>query len=284
MEIVHTIPALQSKLNELRANGKSVGLVPTMGALHEGHLSLIRRCRAENDVAIVSVFVNPTQFNNPTDLATYPRDLDADAALVNAAGVDLLFAPSPDDIYSKEEMERPFLFDFEGLDQVMEGKQRPGHFNGVVQIVSKLFRLINPTNAYFGEKDFQQVAVIRLMVKTMRFDINIIACPIIREESGLAKSSRNQLLNPEQKVLASNIFKVLKESLKFAPEKNPAELTRWVTDHINEHEGLEVEYFEIVDGTTLQTVNSWNDADSVVGCVTVHCGHVRLIDNIKYKG
>lgn len=284
MEIVHTIPALQSKLNELRANGKSVGLVPTMGALHEGHLSLIRRCRTENDVAIVSVFVNPTQFNNPTDLATYPRDLDADAALVNAAGVDLLFAPSPDDIYSKEEMERPFLFDFEGLDQVMEGKQRPGHFNGVVQIVSKLFRLINPTNAYFGEKDFQQVAVIRLMVKTMRFDINIIACPIIREESGLAKSSRNQLLNPEQKVLASNIFKVLKESLKFAPEKNPAELTRWVTDHINEHEGLEVEYFEIVDGTTLQTVNSWNDADSVVGCVTVHCGHVRLIDNIKYKG
>ncbi len=284
MEIVHTIPALQSKLKELRTNGKSVGLVPTMGALHEGHLSLIRRCRAENEVAVVSVFVNPTQFNNPTDLATYPRDLDADAALVNAAGVDLLFAPSPDDIYSKEEMERPFLFDFEGLDKVMEGKQRPGHFNGVVQIVSKLFRLVNPTNAYFGEKDFQQVAVIRLMIKTMRFDINIIACPIVREESGLAKSSRNQLLNPEQKVLASNIFKVLKESLKFALKKNPAELTQWVTDHINEHEGLEVEYFEIVDGTTLQTVNSWNDADSVVGCVTVHCGHVRLIDNIKYKG
>lgn len=284
MEIVHTISDLQTKLNALRQNNKSVGLVPTMGALHEGHLSLIKRCRTDNDVAVVSVFVNPTQFNNPNDLATYPRDLDADAALVNAEGVDLLFAPSPEDIYSNEEINHRFEFDFQGLDKVMEGKQRPGHFNGVVQIVSKLFQLTNPTRAYFGEKDFQQIAVIRLMVKTMGFNLDIIACPIIREASGLAKSSRNQLLSDDQKVLASNIFKVLKESLNFASKMSPLNLSQWVTENINAHKGLEVEYFEIVNADTLQTISDWNEASSVVGCVTVHCGNVRLIDNIKYKG
>lgn len=284
MQIIHSVEQLKDVVESFKHQGKSVGLVPTMGALHKGHASLVSKCRAENDCAVVSVFVNPTQFNNKTDFATYPHELDKDVALLESLSVDVLFAPQPEDVYTENEMNETFSFDFQGLDKVMEGKQRPGHFNGVVQIVSKLFSFVEPDRAYFGEKDFQQVAIIKLMVRSMNFKTEIVQCPIIREESGLAASSRNQLLSVEEREIAANIYRVLKESVNFATSKSPAELTQWTIENINAVNGLEVEYYEIVDGNTLQKVSSWDDAGYIVGCVTVHCGRVRLIDNIKLKG
>jgi pantoate--beta-alanine ligase len=254
-----------------------------MGALHEGHASLIRRACSENEVCFVSVFVNPTQFNNAEDLLKYPRDLEKDAELLASLGVHFVFAPTAEEMYSKEEMEEPFSFDFNGLDSVMEGKMRPGHFNGVVQVVSKLFRLVQPTRAYFGEKDFQQLAIIRHMVRTMNFDVEIIGCPIVREESGLARSSRNTLLTDEQRALAANIHAVLNESTSFYSMTTVKELHDATIAAINRHEGLEVEYYDIVNGDTLQSIEKWEDAEYVVGCITVYCGSVRLIDNIRFK-
>ncbi len=283
MIILHHIDDVRNALESYRKQNKTIGLVPTMGALHEGHLSLIRRCREENDIAVVSVFVNPTQFNNKQDLATYPRNLEKDAKLLDWADIDIVFAPQPEDVYTAEDMAHPFAFDFHGLDEVMEGKQRPGHFNGVVQIVSKLFEIVEPSRAYFGMKDFQQVAVIRLMVREMNFHVEIIPCPIVREESGLARSSRNQLLTKEQKEQASNIYRILRESLTHLPNCSPAQLTDWTVTQINAQDGLEVEYYEIVDGDTLQKISSWDDSSYVMGCVTVYCGQVRLIDNIRLK-
>lgn len=258
---------------------KTIGLVPTMGALHEGHATLVRRCVSENEVTFVSVFVNPTQFNNKEDLEKYPRNLQADAELLAGLGADFMFAPTPEEMYTAEEMAETFAFDFGGLDQVMEGKMRPGHFNGVVQVVSKLFSLVKPTRAYFGEKDFQQLAIIRRMVEVMGFDLKIVGCPIVREKSGLALSSRNERLNDEEKQTALNISRVLFESKAFATEHSVEETRQWVVDEINKVEGLEVEYYEIVDQTTLQPAEDFGHA---IGCVTVYCGPVRLIDNIKY--
>ena len=283
MQIIRSVAELKSAIENFKKQGKTVGLVPTMGALHDGHASLVSKCRKENEVAVVSVFVNPTQFNNKTDLATYPRDEKKDAELLESLGVDIMFAPQPEDVYSEKEMSQTFDFDFQGLDKVMEGLQRPGHFNGVVQIVSKLFTFVTPDKAYFGEKDFQQVAIIKLMVRTMGFNIEIVQCPIVREESGLARSSRNQLLSEAERKNAANIFRVLKESVNFVPSKSPADLTQWVIDNINACDGLQVEYYEVVNGDTLQKINGWDDAGYVVGCVTVHCGKVRLIDNIRLK-
>ena len=283
MQLVKDVARLQSLLAEARKGGKNVGFLPTMGALHEGHLTLARRAVAENDITVVSVFVNPTQFNNKTDLATYPRDVQKDARLLDEAGVDYVFAPEAEQFYTKEEMETRFEFDFGGLDQVMEGKQRPGHFNGVVQVVSKLFRIVEPRRAYFGEKDFQQLAIIRRMVELMGFDVEIVGCPIVRGESGLALSSRNQLLTDQQCELAANIHKVLKESLLFFDQTSVRELHDATIAAINRHEGLEVEYYDIVDGRTLQSIDNWRDTDYVVGCITVYCGKVRLIDNIRFK-
>lgn len=283
MKVIHSVVELKSIVEMFKSEGKSVGLVPTMGALHEGHVSLVDKCRSENDITVVSVFVNPTQFNNKTDLATYPRNLDKDVRLLDERGVDVVFAPQPEDVYCKEEIEKEFVFDFHGLDKVMEGKYRPGHFNGVVQIVSKLFALVTPDRAYFGEKDFQQVAIVKLMVKTMSFNVKIVQCPIVRETSGLARSSRNALLSEAERKKASNIYRVLKESLTFAPQKTPHDLALWVESEINKCQGLQVEYYEIVNGETLQKVEQWSDADYIVGCITVQCGKVRLIDNIKIK-
>lgn len=275
--------ALRQYVEGLKKEGKTIGFVPTMGALHEGHLQLVRRAVSENDVCIVSVFVNPTQFNDKGDLERYPRNIKADAALLERTGCAAAFAPSPEEMYSTEEMNRTFEFDFGGLDTVMEGKYRPGHFNGVVQVVSKLFSLVTPDRAYFGEKDFQQLAIIRRMVRLMGFGIEIVGCPIVREESGLALSSRNALLTPEQKKLAVNISAVLKESTQFALETSVRELHDAVIAAINRHDGLQVEYFSIVDGDTLQEINRWDESDYVVGCITVYCGKIRLIDNIRYK-
>jgi pantoate--beta-alanine ligase len=281
MLIVRNVAQLQSEISKVKDNGQTIGFVPTMGALHAGHIGLVERSVAENDYNVVSIFVNPTQFNNASDLEKYPRNLDADALLLEKAGCDLIFAPSIDDMYSENEQNYRFEFDFEGLDTVMEGKFRPGHFNGVVQIVSKLFTLVQPHKSYFGEKDFQQLAIIHLMTQKLGFDIEIIDCPIVREASGLAMSSRNERLTAAQREIAASISSVLFESIKLTNNKLPAELTSWVENKIAQIEGLKLEYFEIVDAKTLQTANNWNSA--TVGCIAVFCGEVRLIDNVRYN-
>lgn len=278
MNIVKTISELDATLAVVK--GQKVGFVPTMGALHEGHLQLVKRAVAECDYCVVSIFVNPTQFNNASDLAKYPRTLEADLAMLQAVGCNLVFAPEKNAMYADNELQTTFEYNFEGLDEVMEGKFRPGHFNGVVQVVSKLFNLVKPTKAYFGEKDFQQLAIIHHMVKTLGFDVEVIDCPIVRETSGLAMSSRNERLTVEQRENAAHISKVLFESQTKIMTMTPAELMAWVTSEINKNPYLETEYFDIVDSKTLQTIQQWNTA--AVGCVAVFCNEVRLIDNVRY--
>ena len=287
MQIITTKSELEAAVKASKAIGKTIGLVPTMGALHEGHASLVRRAVAENDVCVVSVFVNPTQFNNKEDLATYPRNIERDAELLSGIGAQFVFAPTPEEMYSAEEMNTTFAFDFAGLDQVMEGKMRPGHFNGVVQVVSRLFYLVQPDKAYFGEKDFQQLAIIHHMVERSSMagtfgNLQIIDCPIVRDASGLALSSRNERLSKEEKEIALGISRTLFSSLKWAKEEGATvtEVQQRVIDTINAIEGLEVEYYEIVDQTTLLPTDTFEHA---IGCVTVYCGPVRLIDNIKYN-
>lgn len=284
MQIINTKQELTSQMAACVRQGKTIGFVPTMGALHAGHASLVKRACKENDVCVVSVFVNPTQFNNKEDLLKYPRNIAKDAELLADLGVHFVFAPSPEEMYSPEEMENAFVFDFAGLDQVMEGKMRPGHFNGVVQVVSRLFDLVQPTRAYFGEKDFQQLAIIHHMVERSSMaerytNLQIIDCPIIREDSGLAMSSRNERLSQEEKETAVAISKTLFASKEWAKSANVKEVQQQVINTINSVEGLEVEYYEIVDKNTLQPTDKWGNA---VGCVTVYCGPVRLIDNIRY--
>lgn len=287
MQIITTKKELQAIVRACKAEGKTIGLVPTMGALHAGHASLVKRAVEDNNVCFVSVFVNPTQFNNKEDLAKYPRNIQRDAELLQSIGADFVFAPTPEEMYSAEEMNTTFSFDFNGLDQVMEGKMRPGHFNGVVQVVSRLFYLVQPDKAYFGEKDFQQLAIIHHMVEHSSMagtfgDLQIIDCPIVREESGLALSSRNERLSESEKATAVNISRILFESLKWAKDAaaTVAAVQQRVIDAINAIEGLEVEYYEIVDQTTLLPTDTFRHA---IGCVTVYCGPVRLIDNIKYE-
>ena len=280
MKIIHTIKDLQTELSELKAQGKKVGLVPTMGALHAGHASLVKRSVNENDVTVVSVFVNPTQFNDKNDLVKYPRTLDADCKLLESCGVTFVFAPSVEEIYPEPDTRR---FSYAPLDTVMEGAFRPGHFNGVCQIVSKLFDIVKPHCAYFGEKDFQQLAIIREMVRQMKFDLEIVGCPIVREEDGLALSSRNARLSAEERENALNISRTLFKSRTFATTHSVTETQKMPEDAIAAAPGVRLENFEIGDGNTLQKVGDWNDTSYVVGCITVFCGEVRLIDNIKYK-
>lgn len=280
MEIVHSIKDLQAKLAALRAQGKTVGLVPTMGALHAGHASLVKRSVSENDATVVSVFVNPTQFNDKNDLEKYPRTLEADCSLLEQCGAAIVFAPSVEEIYPEPDTRQ---FSFAPLDTVMEGVYRPGHFNGVCQIVSKLFDMVKPDRAYFGEKDFQQLAIIREMVRQMKFPLEIVGCPIVREEDGLALSSRNARLSAEERQNALKISQTLFESRSFAIDHTVAETKQFVENAIENAPGLRLEYFELVDGNTLQQIENWNDTDYAVGCITVFCGDVRLIDNMKYK-
>mgnify|MGYP001021536175 FL=1 len=283
MKVINKTSDLQAIIEQFKNDGKSIGLVPTMGALHKGHLSLVKNSISNNDITVVSIFVNPTQFNNPNDLASYPRTVEKDLELLQTVGCDVVFAPEADDIYSKSETDSRFEFDFEGLDNVMEGKFRPGHFNGVVQIVSKLFDLVRPDRAYFGEKDFQQLAIIRLMTRRYNLPIEIVPCPIVREDSGLALSSRNSLLKDNEKQVASHIYAVLNESRQFVPQTEVEELKQCVIAAIEQKPELKVEYFDIVDGHTLKSIGKWDESDYVVGCITVFCGNVRLIDNICYK-
>lgn len=280
MKVLKTVKEVRSVLSQLRSEGKSIGFVPTMGALHEGHFSLVRQCVVDNDVCIVSIFVNPTQFNNREDLEKYPRNLDKDVQSLSAERVDIVFAPSVEEVYPEPDSRQ---FDFGQIDKVMEGVHRPGHFNGVAQVVSRFFDIIKPDKAYFGEKDFQQLAIIRSMVGQLALDVEIVAMPILRESSGLALSSRNERLTPEQKIIAVSISKTLLESRTWISEFSVAEVVGKVTSILNSYDGLEVEYFEIVEGTTLQTIQNWSTSDYIVGCIAVYCGEVRLIDNIIYK-
>lgn len=280
MKLIQTIQELRTELDALRKEGKTIGLVPTMGALHAGHASLVKRAVAENDVVVVSDFVNPTQFNDKNDLLKYPRTLDADCKLLEECGASFVFAPSVEEIYPEPDTRQ---FSYAPLDTVMEGKFRPGHFNGVCQIVSKLFLIVEPTRAYFGEKDFQQLAIIREMVRKYPFNLEIVGCPIVREADGLALSSRNARLSDEQRIQALQISKTLFASVEYAQTHTLAETKAFVESAISTAEGLRLEYFEIVDGNSLQTVCDWKDGSYIVGFITVFCGEVRLIDNIKYK-
>ena len=284
MQIFTTQQAIVSQISLLKNSGNRIGFVPTMGALHEGHLSLVKKCLIENDICVVSIFVNPTQFNNSEDLQKYPRTLEKDVDLLKNADENILiFAPSAEEMYNREDLTKTFSFDFGGLDEVMEGRFRPEHFNGVVQIVSKLFDIITPDTAYFGEKDFQQLAVIRRMVQVMNYPVKIVGCPIVREESGLAMSSRNRRLSTNEHKNATNIARILHESRTFAIHKPPKELIVWVTNQLNAIDTLTVEYFEIVNGSTLLPISDWNECDYIVGCIAVFCGETRLIDNIQFK-
>ena len=279
MKIVNSIQELKRYLAEERQHNRKIGFVPTMGALHNGHLSLVKRCVEENDVCVVSIFVNPTQFNDKNDLATYPRTLDNDCSLLEPAGCNYVFAPTEAEMYPEPDTR---TFDFGTVSAVMEGARRPGHFNGVAQIVSKLFYVVEPDNAYFGEKDFQQIAVIRAMVKQLNIPVKINACPILREADGLALSSRNVRLTPEQRQKAPLIARTLKESTNFAAGKSVQEVIDYVVNTINADPVMRVEYYEIVDGYTMESIKNWSDTTYPVGCITVYCGDVRLIDNIKY--
>ena len=280
MKIVKKTSELEVLVSLFKELGLKIGLVPTMGALHNGHASLVKKAVAENDVVIVSVFVNPTQFNNKNDLATYPRTMEADCALLESLGANIAFTPTVEQIYPYPDTRQ---FDFTPLDKVMEGPMRPGHFNGVAQVVSRLFDIAQPNKAYFGEKDYQQLAIIREMVRQFNYPIEIVGCPIIREADGMALSSRNTLLSANERQSAVRISQTLAKSQSLLKEKSVKELQQWVIDEINRGGELEVEYYEIVNGTTLQPINSWNDCDNPVGCITVYCGKVRLIDNIQYK-
>ena len=279
MNIYKTAEELRSFVTEERKQGHRIAFVPTMGALHEGHLSLVRHALKENDCCIVSVFVNPTQFNNPRDLETYPRTLDADSHLLASIGTTALFAPEVETIYPEPDTR---VFHVGAVAEVMEGKYRPGHFNGVMQVVSRLFDLVQPDCAYFGEKDFQQIAVLRAMAREIKSPVEIIACPIVREEDGLARSSRNTLLSEEGRAQAPNIYRILSESRTWSKEFSPKAVIKRATQLLDAIPTLRVEYFEIVDADTLQPITRWEDSPKPHGCITVYCGDVRLIDNIAY--
>ena len=278
MKVVNTVAELNAALAPLKREG--VGFMPTMGALHAGHRSLVERARRENDTVVVSVFVNPTQFNDKNDLKNYPRTPEADCAILEAAGADIVFMPTVEVIYPEPDTRQ---FDFGMVDKVMEGATRPGHFNGVAQVVSRLFALVNPARAYFGEKDFQQIAVIKAMVEQLAIDIEIVECAIVRGEDGLALSSRNELLTPEHRAAAPHIYATISQCASKMETMSPEELTNWVVSTIDGNPLLKTIYFEAVDARTMQRVEKWSDSERIQGCCAVQAGNIRLIDNIRIK-
>lgn len=279
MEILNTVAEVREFVSRCKSEHKSVGYVPTMGALHDGHMSLVRQALNTCDVCIATVFVNPTQFNDPKDLETYPRTFEADAEKLKAAGTHAVFYPTVQEVYPTRD-ER--IFNVGAVAEVMEGAYRPGHFNGVMQVVSRFFDIIKPDKAFFGEKDFQQIAVIRAMVRDLGLSVQILACPIVREADGLALSSRNVRLTPENRSRAPQIHRVLMESVSMMDTQTPEQVKAWVIAQLDAVPEMRVEYYEIVDGISLQSVRKWSDSPHVVGCITVYCGDVRLIDNIHY--
>lgn len=276
MQVINTVKELLATAISVKASGKTIGMVPTMGALHEGHLSLIRRARKENEAVFVSIFVNPVQFNNPDDLRKYPRTLERDLELIGE-DADYVFAPSVEEVFPVQPSE---VYDFGPVEKVMEGAARPGHFNGVGVIVRRLLEWVRPDKAYFGEKDYQQIAVIREMVRQCNIQSEIVPCPIVREPNGLAMSSRNRRLTPHQFETAANIHRILEESRQ---QPDVREIRTFVETEINKVPEFRLEYFEIADAQTLQSVQTLDDADGVMGFITVYLGDVRLIDNIRYK-
>ena len=279
MQVLKSKNELVSLIDSYKKEGKTIGFVPTMGALHNGHLSLVKECKKNSDITVVSIFVNPTQFNDLEDLKRYPRTLDKDTELLKTVGCDLVFAPTVDEIYPEPDTRK---FEFGYIESVMEGARRPGHFNGVGQVVSRLFDIVRPDKAFFGMKDFQQVAIIKNMVKQLNYNIQIIPCPIVREESGLALSSRNTLLGEYYKKNAPNIYATLKKARNLASEMSVSDLKKWITDEINNNPYLETEYVEIVDDTTLKVTENWTEKGTKVACVAVYAGKIRLIDNIVF--
>ncbi len=280
MQVVKHINDLRSVLNDRRKEGLSIGFVPTMGALHRGHLSLVEMAGQQTGFVVVSIFVNPTQFNDKSDLDRYPRDLQKDIDLLESTSCQLVFAPDTEEIYPEPDTRQ---FNFGMLEQVMEGKFRPGHFNGVAQVVSRLFEIVQPGKAFFGQKDFQQLTILKDMVRKLNLKVEIISCPIIREADGLAMSSRNILLNPEQRQNAVHISATLFEAANKTAQLNVEELCQWVIGRINENKYLNTEYFEIVNEKSLLPVKNWDEQCVKVGCIAVQCGKIRLIDNIKFE-
>lgn len=278
IQVFEHINDLQSFLKAKRDSGLTVGLVPTMGALHEGHLSLIRRAKSENDVAVASVFVNPVQFNNPADLEKYPRTPEKDVKMLAGAGCDAVFMPSVEEMYPTAVTDH---YDFGTIEHVMEGACRPGHFNGVAIVVRKLFEIVEPNRAYFGEKDFQQQAIIRKLVKDYNINLEIVPCDIVRETDGLAMSSRNMRLNAEERAIAPMIYKVLKETVANYRTMSPAEMKALALKKYSEIKQFDVEYVEISDETTLQPVCDWKDSEHARIFVALQLGPVRLIDNLR---
>jgi pantoate--beta-alanine ligase len=279
MKLYTTITSLQEALKEGKSKGLNVGFVPTMGALHEGHLSLVKRAAGMCDIVVVSIFVNPTQFNDKNDLANYPRTLESDMKLLSTVRCEYIFSPSVEEVYPVPDTRK---FEFGTLGSVMEGAFRPGHFNGVAQVVSRLFEIVLPDKAFFGRKDFQQMAIIKEMVRQLNVPIEIVPCDIVREKDGLAMSSRNKLLLPAHRNCAPLIFQALKEAKGLVQIKSVAEVKKSVVERINSNQLLSVEYFEIVDDTTLMPVESWSEPGTKVGCIAVYAGKVRLIDNIVF--
>lgn len=278
METITNSEELRRALGSRDRSG--IGFVPTMGALHAGHRSLVERARRECATVVVSVFVNPTQFNDKTDLKNYPRTPEADLRLLEEVGADYVFMPSVEEVYPEPDTR---TFDFGMIDKVMEGATRPGHFNGVAQVVSRLFDLVKPAKAYFGEKDFQQIAVIREMVRQLRIPVEIIPCPIVRGEDGLALSSRNTLLDTDHRTAAPYIYKVLKAAVEKSHQTTPDQLAAWVTAQVESNPLLKVIYFQTVDAATMQQVRTWEESPAIQGCIAVQAGDIRLIDNIKLR-
>jgi len=279
MEVVKTVSELRKAIESQHKNNASIGFVPTMGALHQGHLSLVEKAGRESDFVVVSIFVNPTQFNNKADLERYPRDLELDLKLLEHSDCKLVFAPDVEEMYPEPDTRK---FDFGSLETVMEGEFRPGHFNGVAQVVSKFFDMVTPDKAFFGLKDFQQLAIINKMTIMLNYPIEIVPCPIIRETDGLAMSSRNMLLSSEQRENATLISQTLFEAVRLAKSKTVEEVKKWVVETIDKNEFLETEYFEIVDDTELFPIENWEAKVNKIGCIAVHCGKVRLIDNVTF--
>ncbi|MCF8334961.1 MAG: pantoate--beta-alanine ligase [Bacteroidales bacterium] len=279
MDVFDTVRGVQEKISELKQQGYGIGFVPTMGALHRGHLSLVDACTRDNEVTVVSIFVNPTQFNQREDFEQYPRDLDGDIKKLGEAGANIIFTPAEKEMYPEPDNR---VFDFDGLDKVMEGKHRPGHFNGVAQIVSRLFDIIRPHRAYFGEKDFQQLVIIRNLTSQLNLDIEIVSCPIVRESDGLARSSRNVRLTEKQRKHAPKIAEAIHKARDLAGDYSVEEVIQSVTEHVNNDPYIDVEYFEIVDEKNLQPIETWDDAYYKRACIAAWVGKVRLIDNVPY--
>ena len=289
MNTYTTVAALTAAIEQAKNEHKTIGLVPTMGALHEGHLSLVNRARKENDIVVVSVFVNPIQFNNQEDLAKYPRTMDADLEKLTAAGADIAFVPSVEEMYP-EKVET--VYHFGPLEEVMEGPRRPGHFSGVAVVVRRLFDLTQPDRAYFGEKDFQQIAIIRNLLEQIKYPIELVPCPIVRADDGLALSSRNMRLSPEARAIAPNIYATLQQAVEMSEYEDVESVQLWVMDTLSSfHEvngldeklSFDPEYFEIVNDITLQPIDNWDDAEGIVGCIAVWLDGVRLIDVIRFR-